>query len=137
MPTYRIIRCANAQLYIGATLLVLGAAAYVLCCKDALWQQVAAIAAAIITPLWTAFYVGLKYTVDSTGITRRSLVGNTCLKWADLSSATLQESQNQGTASCTILLQAGETSLRISSDLLPLDEVQELARELREIGLLH
>ena len=137
MPTFRIIRCANAQLYIGATLLVLGAAAYVLCCKDALWQQVAAIAAAIITPLWTAFYVGLKYPVDSTGITRRSLVGNTCLKWADVSSATLQESQNQGTASCTILLQAGETSLRISSDLLPLDEVQELARELREIGLLH
>lgn len=137
MPTFRIIRCANAQLYIGATLLVLGAAAYVLCCKDALWQQVAAIAAAVITPLWTAFYVGLKYTVDSTGITRRSLLGSTGLKWADLGSATLQESQNQGTASCTILLQAGETSLRISSDLLPLDEVQELARELREIGLLH
>ena len=137
MPTFRIIRCANAQLYIGATLLVLGAAAYVLCCKDALWQQVAAIAAAIITPIWTAFYVCLKYTVDSTGITRSSLLGSTGLKWADLSSATLQESQNQGTASCTILLQAGETSLRISSDLLPLDEVQELARELREIGLLH
>lgn len=137
MPTFRIIRCANAQLYIGATLLVLGAAAYVLCCNDAIWQQVAAIAAAIITPLWTAFYVCLKYTVDSTGITRCSLLGSTSLKWADLSSATLQESQNQGTASCTIQLQAGETSLRISSDLLPLDEVQELARELREIGLLH
>ena len=137
MPTFRIIRCANAQLYIGATLLVLGAAAYVLCCKDALWQQVAAIAAAVITPLWTAFYVCLKYTVDSTGITRLSLLGSTSLKWADLSSATLQESQNQGTASCTIQLQAGETSLRISSDLLPLDEVQELAGELRESGLLH
>ena len=48
MPTFRIIRCANAQLYIGATLLVLGAAAYVLCCKYVLWQQIAAIAAAII-----------------------------------------------------------------------------------------
>ena len=65
------------------------------------------------------------------------LLGSTSLKWAELSSATLQESQNQGTASCTLLLTAGETSLRISSDLLPLEEVQELAGELRESGLLH
>ena len=137
MPTFRIIRCANAQLYIGATLLVLGAAAYVLSCKDTLWQQIAAVAAAIITPVWTAFYVSLKYTVDSTGITRRSLLGSTCLKWADLSSATLQETQNQGTASCTLLLAAGETSMRVSSDLLPLEDVQELACELRESNLLH
>ena len=87
MPTFRIIRCANAQLYIGATLLVLGAAAYVLCCKDALWQQVAAIAAAIITPIWTAFYVCLKYTVDSTGITRSSLLGSTDLPVGEIAYA--------------------------------------------------
>ena len=137
MPTFRILRCANAQLYIAAAIMMLGAAAYVLCCKDILWQQIAAVAAAIITPAWAAHYALLRFTVDATGITRRSMQGSTCIKWAELSSATLQESHNQGTASCTIHLQAGDTRMSISSDLLPLDDVQELAKELRECGLLH
>ena len=137
MPTFRILRCANALLYIAAAILTIGAAAYVLYCKDILWQQVTAVAAAVITPVWAAHYAMLRFTVDSTGITRRSMRGSTCIKWAELSSATLQESNNQGTASCTIHLQAGEQKMSISSDLLPLDDVQELAKELRECGLLH
>ena len=137
MPTFRILRCANAQLYIAAAILMIGAAVYVLCCKDALWQQIAAVAAAIITPAWAAHYAILRFTVDAAGITRRSMRGCTCIKWAELSSATLQECHNQGTASCTIHLQAGEQKMSISSDLLPLDDVQELAKELRESGLLH
>ncbi|MBR5195165.1 MAG: hypothetical protein IKW48_03385 [Akkermansia sp.] len=137
MPTFRILRCANAQLYIAAAILMIGAAVYVLCCKDALWQQIAAVAAAIITPAWAAHYAILRFTVDAAGITRRSMRGSTCIKWAELSSATLQECHNQGTASCTIHLQAGEQKMSISSDLLPLDDVQELAKELRESGLLH
>ena len=137
MPTFRILRCANAQLYIAAAILMIGAAVYVLCCKDALWQQIAAVAAAIITPAWAAHYAILRFTVDAAGITRRSMRGSTCIKWAELSSATLQECHNQGTASCTIHLQAGEQKMSISSDLLALDDVQELAKELRESGLLH
>lgn len=137
MPTFRIIRCANAQLYIGAAILVLGAAIYVLCCKDALWQQVTAVAAAIITPLWAAHFSALRYTVDATGITRRSLCGTTTLRWDHLTGATLQETSTQGTESCTIHLQAGAVQMKVSSDLLPLETVQELAAELREIGLLH
>ena len=116
---------------------MIGAAVYVLCCKDALWQQIAAVAAAIITPAWAAHYAILRFTVDAAGITRRSMRGSTCIKWAELSSATLQECHNQGTASCTIHLQAGKQKMSISSDLLPLDDVQELAKELRESGLLH
>ena len=137
MPPFRILRCANAHLYIAAAIMMIGAATYVLCCKDALWQQIAAIAAAIITPAWSAHYAILRITVDATGITRRTMLGSTSIKWAELSSATLQESNNQGTASCTIHLQAGEQRMSISSDLLPLDDVQELAKELRECGLLH
>lgn len=137
MPTFRILRCANTHLYIAATVMVLGAAAYVLCCKDALWQQVAAVVAALITPAWAACYAALRFTVDAEGITRRSITGTTSLKWAELTQATVTESQNQGTASCTLLLQAGDKSLRISSDVLPLDDVQDLAKELRECGILH
>ena len=137
MPTFRILRCANATLYIAAAIMMIGAAAYVLCCKDVLWQQIAAIVAAVITPVWAAHYAQLRITVDATGITRRSMLGSSCIKWSELTSATLQERSNQGTASCTIMLQAGHTAMCISSDTLPLEEVQELAEELRKIGLLH
>lgn len=137
MPTFRILRCANATLYLTAAIMMIGAAAYVLCCKDILWQQIAAVVAAIITPVWAAHFALLRYTVTHEGITRRSMQGSTTIKWAELTSATLHESNNQGTASCTIHLQAGAQRMSISSDLLPLDDVQELAKELRECGLLH
>ena len=137
MPSFRILRCANATLYLTAAIMMIGAAAYVLCCKDILWQQIAAVVAAIITPVWAACYAMLRFTVDSEGITRRSIRGTTSLKWKDLTQATLTETHNQGTASCTLLLQTENKSMRISSDILPLDDVQELARELRECGLLH
>lgn len=136
MPEFRILRCANAPLYIGASVMVLGAAAYVLCCKDEFWQQVVAILAAVCTPLWAAYYAALRYTVTSEGITRRSLTGTSSILWAGLSNASVTETSNQGTASCCIHLQAGTVSMKISSDLLPLEEVQNLAKELRECGLL-
>ena len=110
MPSFQILRCANAQLYI---------------------------AAAVITPAWAAHYALLRYTVDATGITRRSMLGSTSIKWSELTSATLQESNNQGTASCTIRLQTEHACMSISSDTLPLEDVQNLANELRENGLLH
>lgn len=137
MPAFRTLRCANAQLYLGASLLVIGAAAYVLCCKDTLWQQVAAVLAAILTPLWAAHYIALRFTVTEESITRRSLCGSTTLHWAELTAAELIETSNQGTASCTICLQSGEKKMRISSDLLPLEEVEELAKELQTCGILH
>ena len=137
MPTYRTLRCANAQLYIAATVMVLAASIYVLCTKDALWQQITAILALIITPIWTAHYALLRYTITEESITRRSLRGSTTLRWADLTSAKIQETHQQATESCTIILQAGSTRMSISSDLLPLDDVQELAKELRASGLSH
>lgn len=136
MPTFRVLRCANAQLYLAASILMLGAAAYVLCCKDALWQQITAVLAAICTPVWAAHFIALRFTVTGQGITRRSLWGTTSLRWADLTAASVSSTSNQGTASCTINLQAGPVSMRISSDLLPLDEVEELARELETCGML-
>lgn len=136
MPTYRTLRCANAQLYTGAALLVIASAIYVLCCKDTLWQQVVAVLAALITPLWAAHYAVLRYTVDSTGVTRRSLRGTTTLRWDSLTAATLRETQTQATESCSIDLQAGEQNMTLSSDVLPLDDVKELAEELRQQGIL-
>lgn len=137
MPTYRTLRCANAHLYIAATVIILAAAIHVLCTKDTLWQQIAASVAIITTPIWTAHYALLRYTVTEESITRRSLRGTTTLRWAELTSAEIRETQHQATESCTITLQAGSTRMNISSDLLPLDDVQELAKELRACGLSH
>ena len=117
--------------------MMLAAAAYVLCFKEVLWQQIAAVVAAVITPVWAAHYALLRYTVDATGITRRSMLGSSSIKWSELTSATLQERSYQGTASCTIRLQTEHASMSISSDTLPLEDVQNLANELRENGLLH
>lgn len=135
-PEYRTLRCANAGLYICAALMVLGAAVYVLCCKDVLWQQIAAIAAALITPVWAAHYALLRFTITHTGITRHSLFGSTTMNWADISCAEIREICTQGTASCTIHLQTNSKTLRISSDLFPLDDVQELAAELQRCGII-
>lgn len=136
MINFRTMRCANAQLYTIAALFMVGAAVYVLCCKDALWQQVTAVAAAVITPIWASHFALLRFTVDTTGITRRSLRGTTTLRWEQITGATLHETHSQGTESCSIILHAGEVQMRISSDLLPLEEVQELAAELRQNGML-
>ena len=137
MPTDRTLRCANAGLYTGAAIMVVSAAIYVLCSKDTLWQQVTAILAAIITPVWAAHYALLRYIVTPRGITRRSLMGSTTLLWEQLTSTQLQETRTQGTESCSIILQAGSRTLRISSDTLPLDDVQQLAAELSQEGILH
>jgi len=136
MPAFRTLRCANAALYFCATLLVLGDAIPVLCTKDALWQQIIALLAAICTPLWAAHYIALRFTVTGEGITRRSLLGSTTIRWAELTAATLSETQNQGSASCSIHLRAGDRQMTISSDLLPLEEVEELAKDLKTSGLL-
>lgn len=137
MPTYRTLRCANAGIYTAAAIMMVAAAIYVLCCKDALWQQVAAVLAAVVTPVWAAHYALLRFTVNARGITRRSLLGSSTLCWAELTDTQLKETRGQGTESCTICLLAGEKRMCISSDLLPLDEVQELAKELRSCGILH
>ena len=137
MPSFRVLRCANAQLYIAATIMVLAAAIYVLCCKDALWQQLTAVGAIIITPAWSACYAALRITVDSTGVTRRSITGSSRINWSELSSATLRTASTPGTESCCIELSDGKTNITISSDLFPLEEVQELAQELKECNLLH
>lgn len=135
-PEFRILRCANAGLYLCATIMVLGAAAYVLCCKDALWQQIAAVAAAIITPLWAAHYAMLRFTISHSGITRRSLAGSSTLNWPDITHAELRETSTQATAGCTIILRAANQQIILSSDLLPLDEVQQLAADLKKCGII-
>lgn len=130
-PAPRTLRCANASLYAGFVLIVWGAAAYVILFREAGAAELAcAAAASVVSLLWGGYYVLLRYDVDATGISRRVLGKGRRLNWADLTRATLSETHTQETASAVLRLETASSSMELNSDLLSLQTVQELAREL-------
>ncbi len=136
--SFRCLRAANHGFYLGTTVLVLAACTYTLWQGGRpVWQLWLAGLAGLATLLWGASYALLRYLVDAEGVTRRSLFGTRRLLWSELAEATLEEQEGMGTARCTIHLRSRNgAGLALSSDLLPLDAVQELAAELREQGIL-
>ncbi len=137
--SHRNLRAANRGFYLGTILLVLAACAYGLLCKEfPVWQQGLICAAALCVLLWGGYYVLLRYQVDARGISRYLLLAQRrCILWEELAEASWEQQEHLGTARCTIHLRAHNgTSLTLSSDLLPLEAVEELAAELREHGYL-
>lgn len=135
----RLIRCANARLYLFLTLLVLAAAAYVGHQPDSsLLQQWGAWAAGLLTLAWGGYYATLQYRTDSRGITRKLFwLNRQRIEWSDITHADVQEESDPETASCTLsLTTASGQRMQLGSDLLPLDEVQQLVAEMRRAGLL-
>lgn len=127
----RTLRCANAALYAGFTLIVWAAALYAGLFREAdIFIQAGATAACLVSLLWGGYYVLLRYEVDAGGITRRRLGRGTRLNWADLTCARLQQTDTQETISVTLYLETPAASLTLSSDYLAPDDVLELAREL-------
>ncbi len=137
--TYRSLRAANGGLYLATSLLVLAACAYALLQGGRpAWQQWLAGAAALTALVWGGYYALLRYQVDALGISRHSFfVTREHILWEELAEATFEEQENMGIARCTLCLRAHHgTTLTLSSDLLALDAILELANELRERGLL-
>ncbi len=135
---FRSLRAANQGLYLGTTLLVLGACGYTLWRGERPeWQLWLAAAAALAALVWGGYYVMLRYQVDALGVTRHSLLGRTCILWEELEKATLEEQHSPGTTHCAIHLRSNNgTTLTLSSDLLALDAIEEFATDLRAHGLL-
>lgn len=135
--TPRTLRCANAALYLIFLLVILGAAGYVACTQETdatgLAGLVALCAAAL---LWGGSYILLRYDIDEAGVTRRKMGGRRFMAWRDIRRAELRETRQQEVASCTIMLWDEEGEMSLSSDLLPLEEVQALAEELKQRGIL-
>ena len=133
--TPRTLRAANALLYATSTLLVIATVIYCAFYKQlAEWQLWSAISMGIAATIWGLYYVTLSYRVTSEGISRHVYLRRThCLRWAEVTHTDITETDSNGVASCTISLQtANGTTLTLSSDVLPLDDVQELATEIRE-----
>ena len=134
-PSFRTLRAANVGLYGAATLFVWGAAAYVLLCRDAWAQQLTAVAAGLISLAWGGYYVRLRYTVDALGVTRRGLFRTEHVAWAG-ADIELKESSTQETRSQTLIVRDKEREIRLSSDELQPEQVEDLVSELKEVGML-
>lgn len=130
-----ILRAANASLYLAATLLVWAAAGYVLFTRESPWQQGLALGAALISLLWGGYYVRLRYTLNAEGITRRGLIRSTCIRW-EHATLSLAEQNTQETRSLTLTVSDGTGTITLSSDELPLEQVEELVADLRTKGRL-
>ncbi len=136
---FRCLRAANRGLYLGMSLLVLGVCIYAfLQGERPAWQQTAAAAAGLLTLIWGGYYALLRYQVDAMGVSRYSFFSlRARILWEELEAATLEQQESMGTARCTLHLRACDgRSLTLSSDLLPLDELLELAEELQQQGYL-
>ncbi|MBQ7022352.1 MAG: hypothetical protein IJN29_02150 [Akkermansia sp.] len=135
----RTLRAANALLYGSSVLLVIAAVLYCALYKDMpVWQLWGGVVLSLAAAVWGLYYVTLSYRITAEGVSTHAYLQCTRrLLWADTERITLEESDSNGIASCHIILhpKSGKP-LRISSDVLPLDDVQELAADLRHIGLL-
>lgn len=138
--TPRTLRAANAVLYATSTLLVIATVIYCAFYKQmAAWQLWSAIGLGAVATVWGLYYVTLCYRVTSEGISRHVFLRRThYLRWVDITHTDIAETDSNGVASCTISLQtADNTALSLSSDVLHLDDVQELAGEIRESIVPH
>ncbi len=135
--SYRVLRCANGTLYMGFVLGIIAAAAYVCATKlTDFWEISAVIFFTLIAALWGGFYYFLRIRIDETGITRSILFYKEHIDWANIKNAEVRQLQSPGTEACTIILTSPTVTMTISSDLLPLTQVEELADELKNNGIL-
>lgn len=134
----RTLRAANAALYSAIALLVLGVAVYVGCTREDLLQQALAVVGGLVTLLWAAHYLALRYTVDAAGIYERRLFRKTrCLLWAEVVRVELRHQHMQEVESITLLLHGAERApMRLSSELISLEAMEALVGELRRAGIL-
>lgn len=135
----RTLRAANALLYASSVLLVIAAVIYCAVYKQMpAWQLWGGIGLSVGAAAWGLYYVTLCYRITAEGVSYHSYLRcRRSLLWSEVERVELEESDAQGVASCHITLhpQTGKP-LRISSDVLPLDDVQELADDLRAQGHL-
>lgn len=129
----RTLRSANAALNVGMALAVVAAAVYVLWVRSGEvreWQVWLCGAGVFVALLWGGYYARYRVRVDARGVTVRA-VRSRFFSWQQLVSAQVEETDSRGIASCCITLtfSPGET-VRISSEMVELEAVQQLAREL-------
>lgn len=136
--TSKTFHCANKGLYLGATLLILLICTYAAIQAQAPGQLVLAASAALICLVWGGYYATLSYSITPAGVSRRVFFcRRTLLAWDHIEHIEEHTIHTQETTSLTLTFHGQKgSSLALSSDLLPLEEMEQLAEELRTAGLL-
>lgn len=130
-------RCANFGLYIGCALLVLAGVIYYFVSHPPTEQplrSLIALLAGLAAFGWALHYCSINYCVDSDGISVRRLFGpNRSLRWSELRRWEVVRIIEPEQSTCRIIF-SGEDGLppiTLSSELLELEAVENLARELQ------
>lgn len=134
----RTLHCANASMYAAIALLVVAADIYVWCTETTNTARcIAATAATLMAVLWALHYILLRYNIDAEGVSEHRLFRRTRrIRWTEITSARTEEVQLQGIAGLTIILESPTAAISISSSVLPLETVEELAQGLKSAGML-
>lgn len=132
----RVFRCANFGLYIGCALLIIGSVSYYLVAhgsENHPLQNVAALAGCTAAVLWAAWFCTISYRIDEYGIRERKLTGQRLIAWTELRSWEVHYSADYEQATCRLRFEGreGSPAIVMSSELLELDALEKLTRELQ------
>ena len=135
--TPRTLRAANFGFYIGCVIFILFACVYTLLTKELSTTLTCAVAfAALAATVWGGYYFTLRYVVDAEIGSRLSPFRSSHIRWADATEISFEESDAGGVATCKVSVRAQGRTIVLSSEVLVPDAVQDVAKELREAGLL-
>lgn len=124
-------------MYAAITLLVVAATIYVWCTEPQSTRSIIATVAAGGAVIWALHYIFLRYRIDADGVSEHGVLRRTkSIRWSDVTEAKLEEVQLQGIAGLTIIIQSADTTIDISSKVLSMEAVEELAEELKTAGIL-
>lgn len=124
-------------MYAAITLLVVAATIYVWCTEPQSTRSILSTVAAGVAVIWALYYIFLRYCIDANGISEHGLLRRTkSIRWNDVTEAKLEELQLQGIAGLTIIIQSQDTTITVSSKVLSMEAVEELAEELKTAGIL-
>lgn len=135
--SFRTLHCANGTLYLLMSLAVLGCAAWGLASGrlTETWQIAGAALAAITALLWGGAYALLRWEIGPEGISR-CLLRRRFYPWQSLKEAHAWQSEQNSISTCTLKLRFEEGELELSSQLLPLEELEQLCEELAAAGII-
>lgn len=130
----RTLRCANGSLYMLMGCCVAGCVVFAGCSGRWAWWYVVAVGALGLA--WGAYYGTLRWRVDSEGVETACLGRRRRYAWQQLAHAECASGDQAGVGYCRIVLKFREGEVRLSSELIDLEEVEKLRDELISAGIL-
>ncbi len=141
----RHYHCVNRLLYATSSLLVVAVCIYILHqhswaqileLSSANYQNLLALVAIVVTSLWGGYFLVLKYSLDEKGVSKR-ILKTQHLSWDEITDIELEEMEQGGQAQRKLSFKSSDGRvIVISSELLALEQLEELIADLREAGKL-